>query len=262
MYKDMAQGTGTQGTGTQGTDTQAFGAYFQCYRSPMSTYKCLESFRRHYPTATVVLLSDNGYNYAKMAEQFGCIYIHSHENYRLCDIATRNVPALLKRIQDAFRLIPEEYVMWLEDDVSVNAPVTDTFRYDINGYCPNTYSRKMIEALQQTYPLDRGIYRWAGHGGAVFHRENLITYLDNRSMLDDILFNWPRYQLPATICQDFVISLMINIQQGTIGPYEGHADDHLGLNSSIKIQHQYKVWYSTPFPPELAYLKIEDPFNP
>ena len=56
------------------------GAYLQCYKNPYATYKCLESFRKFYPTSTVVLLSDNGYDYSKMAEYFNCIYIHSDEN--------------------------------------------------------------------------------------------------------------------------------------------------------------------------------------
>jgi hypothetical protein len=249
VYKDMSEATQTQAT-----QTQAFGAYFQCYRSPMATYKCLESFRRHYPTSTIVMLSDNGYNYAKMAEYFGCIYIHSHENYRMCDIESRNVAPLLKRIRNAFKLIPEEYVMWLEDDVSVNHRITDTFRYDINGRCPNVYSREMVEGLRQTYPLDRETYRWSGHGGSVFHKNNLIDYLENTSLLDDIVLNWDRYCLTSNFCQDFVISLVVNLQNGTIGPYEGHADGNHGLNPSIKIQHQYKSWYNTPLPSELVHL--------
>ena len=60
--------------------TQEFGAYLQCYKNPYATYKCLESFRTFYPDNTIVLLSDNGYDYTKMAEYFKCIYIHSNEN--------------------------------------------------------------------------------------------------------------------------------------------------------------------------------------
>lgn len=243
---------------SEATQTQAFGAYFQCYRSPMATYKCLESFRRHYPTSTIVLLSDNGYNYAKMAEHFGCIYIHDYENKHLLTKLKgnyiQNVYTLLEKIKKAMQLIPEEYVMWLEDDVSINQCITDTFRYDINGFCPNVYSREMVEGLRQTYPLDRETYRWSGHGGSVFHKANLLTYLGNTSLLDDVLVNWVKYKLCSDICHDFLFSLLVNLQQGTIGPYEGHADGYHGLNPSIKIQHQYKSWYNTPLPAELVHL--------
>jgi len=262
MYKDMqgtgTQGTGTQGTGTQGTKTQAFGAYFQCYRSPMATYKCLETFRRHYPTATVVLLSDNGYNYAKMAEHFGCIYLHNHENKHLRTLVEgdyrQSAYTLLENIKKAFQLIPEEYVMWLEDDVTINAPITDRFRYDINGYCPNVYSVETMYSLSKTYPIKNRNYRWSGHGGSVYHKNKLISSMENKTILDDVLVNWVQYKLTADICHDFLLSLLVNLQDGTIGPYEGHTDEHRGLNPSIKVQHQYKAWYNTPLPPELVHL--------
>ena len=53
------------------------GAYLQCYKNPYATFKCLESFRTHYPHGTIVLLSDNGYDYTNMARHFDCIYIHA-----------------------------------------------------------------------------------------------------------------------------------------------------------------------------------------
>ena len=254
----MSQTTQSQTTQSHTTQTQSFGAYFQCYRSPMATYKCLESFRRHYPTATIVLLSDNGYNYAKMAEHFGCIYIHNHENKHLRTLVkgdySQSVYTLLENIKKVLQLIPEDYVMWLEDDVSINSPITDTFRYDINGFCPNTYSRDMLEGLRQTYPLDRETYRWSGHGGSVFHKSKLLTYLGNKTILDDVLANWVKYKLTEDICHDFLFSLLVNLQNGTVGPYEGHYDGYHGLNPSIKIQHQYKSWYNTPLPTELVHL--------
>jgi len=59
---------------------QSLGAFLQCYKEPLATYKCLESFRSFYPDSSIVLLSDNGYDYSEMAKHFHCIYIHSNEN--------------------------------------------------------------------------------------------------------------------------------------------------------------------------------------
>jgi hypothetical protein len=193
-----------------------------------------------------------------MAEHFKCIYVHCDKNIHLCTKLdgdySQKVYTVLERIKNAFRLIPEEYVMWLEDDVSVNHAITDTFRYDINGFCPNTYSPEMIDALCQTYPLQDRIYRWSGHGGSVFHKTNILICLENKDILDDVLTHWSKYHLTADICHDFLISLLVNLQGGTVGSYEGTGDGYHGLNPFIKVQHQYKVWYNTPLPPELVHL--------
>ncbi len=238
--------------------SQEFGAYFQCYRSPMATYKCLESFRRHYPTSTVVLLSDNGYNYAKMAEHFDCVYIHCDES---CHLRThlqgdyrQKVYALFERFKHAFDLIPEEYIMWLEDDVFLTDKITDTFRYDINGFCPNYYSPDTVRALQQRYPLKNDMYRCSGHGGSVLHKKKILECMNNHPVLDDVLLHWSQYHLSTDICQDYLLSLLVHVNQGTIGPYKGHVDCYRDLDLSNQVHHQYKVWYNVPLPPELDGL--------
>jgi len=234
----------------------SLGAYLQCYKNPYATYQCLQSFRTHYPHATIVLLSDNGYDYTEMAKHFGCIYIHAPEQILLTlkledDYITESCK-LIERMEKVLPLIPEEYFMWLEDDVSVNGVIHDTFRYDLNGYCPNVFN--------DIWKIDMpGIYRWSGHGGSVFHKERLLTYFKNKPIIQDILVNWKTYHLTANVGQDFFWSLIIVLNGGTVGPYEGHADCDY-KNESITVQHQYKVWYGVPIPEELNQLVSQEVF--
>ena len=79
--------------------TQEFGAYLQCHKNPYATYKCLESFRKFYPDNTVVLLSDNGYDYTEMAKYFRCIYIHSDENIVFIPLAWNFFDEIYRRIK-------------------------------------------------------------------------------------------------------------------------------------------------------------------
>lgn len=242
--------------------SQEFGAYFQCYKQPMATYKCLESFRKHYPNNTIVLLSDNGYNYSKMAEYFNCIYIHSYENIPLCnkdlsnDTYIKNVNKIIERFKTAFNLIKENYVMWLEDDVYINSKVTDILRYDINGWCPNSYNENMINGLNQTYTFinKENVYRWGGHGGSIFNKSNILLYFENKTIINDVLMNWKKYNLTEDICHDYFISLLVNLNKGSIGMYDGHNDGFNGIDPFIKVQHQYKDWYNKSLPVELLYL--------
>lgn len=242
---------------------QSIGAFIQCYKEPFATYKCIESFRIHYPTNTIVIISDNGYNYEKMAKHFNCIYIHSDENVPLCNKDFTNVKyitnvnKIIKRFEIAFQSINEDFVMWLEDDVIINRKITDFFYYDINGFCPNYYNNLMIDGLNQKYDfITRGnIYRWSGHGGSVFNKVNLLKCFENKEIINDVLINWKKYNLTEDICHDFFISLLVNLNKGTIGYYSGHKDSSI-LDITIDIQHQYKVWYNIPIPEELQHLFI------
>jgi hypothetical protein len=238
---------------------QEFGAYLQCYKNPYATYKCLESFRRFYPDNTIVLLSDNGYDYTKMAEYFKCIYIHSNENVTfIYDDPNNhgkfeNTFKLIERLVNAFKLCNEEYVMWLEDDVSINNEITDTFEYHLNGFCPNFIPEVSIIKLQEKYGhLDvNKKYRFSGHGGSVYKCDFFIECLKNKEIIHDIIENWVYYDFPSTIAQDFLFSVIITLSGGTIGPYIGHYDNHYDLDNRIFVQHQFKEYYNIPLPDEL-----------
>lgn len=244
-------------------------AFLQCFKNPYATYKCLESFRRFYPTSTVVLLSDNGYNYSKMAEYFQCIYIHCDKSatfiHKDLDTGSHflNTNKLIQRITSAFQLIKEDYIMWLEDDVSVNGSISVPFRYDLNGYCPNIINRSSIQLLAEKYRnIDPNVaYRFTGHGGSVYKRTALLECFDNKLAIDDVLTNWKIYGFPTTLCQDYFFSILLIINGKTIGYYEGHGEKgRHDIDSNILVQHQYKHWYGVPLPDQLAHLVSADPF--
>ena len=240
---------------------QEFGAYLQCYKNPFATFVCLMSFRNFYPTSTIVLLSDNGYDYTEMAKYFQCIYIHSTETLLLTykdiygDGKYENSFKLIERVVNAFKICKEEYVMWLEDDVHINNKISDTFKYHVNGFCPNRYLDIQLIELQTKYNIDlNSEYRFSGHGGSVFHKDFFISSMSNQYITQDILENWENYKFPTDIGQDFLFSSIIILSGGTIGPYNGHYDYFIGINPSIDVQHQYKELYNVPLPEELKHL--------
>jgi hypothetical protein len=227
--------------------THHFGAYYQCYKQPLATEKCLEAFRAAYPDAPLILLSDNGFDYTALAERFSCIYIHSNENigliFNLSDPTyVQKATKLLDRLRSAFTMIDATYIMWLEDDVLVKGPVKSELRYDMNGFCPNLYKPDIISRLSQTYTqLDpTKPYRWTGHGGSIFRKDAILNALQHDDIIHDILTHWwtPYRIIANRFSQDDILSVLTHLNGGTLGPYDGHGDSKRSL-----IQHQYKVWY-------------------
>jgi hypothetical protein len=246
------------------TKSFTFGAYLQCHKNPYATYTCLESFRRFYPESTVVLVSDNGYDYTEMAKYFRCIYIHDTESatfiYKDLDSGKHihNSIRLIQRVYHAFSLCKENYVMWLEDDVLINNSISCDFQYDINGFCPNRIKSVSNIEFAKKYPfIDiHKEYKYTGHGGSIFHKQNMMRYFENDAVVMDILHNWKSYQLEPDVCQDYLFSIIVTLNQGTIGPYVGHGDgyDRNTIFPGIAVQHQYKRWYGAPMPFELTHL--------
>jgi hypothetical protein len=238
-----------------------FGAFFQCYKNPYATFICLNSFRTHYPNNTIVLLSDNGYDYSEMATCFNCIYIHENENARFVSSLTdvdlglhfTNAHKLLERVRKCFSLCKEDYVIWLEDDVFIHDKINDNFYYDMNGYSPNTISKSHLYELSKTYKnIDiNKEYRFTGHGGTIFHKNRFIEYSKNTEIINDLLINWKRYGY-SELAQDFFFSLLVTLQNGTIGPYNGHGE--FNSHTNITVRHQYKDFYGIQMPDNIKYL--------
>lgn len=245
------------------------GAYFQCYKNPYATYKTLESFREHYPTNTVVLVSDNGYDYTEMAKHFNCIYYRRNKSLPLIYENREEIEKgsegqhviwgreLIQELCSAFERIPEEYVLWLEDDVVVNGVVTHPFPYDINGYSPNMYWDSLKDALSISFPHIRreNTYRWSGHGGSVFHKSSILHYLKQGNMIEHLLQHWHIYPCTFNIACDFLLSVLVHLNQGTVGDLPETRDGPRDIRiASILFQHQYKKYYGVPLPNELQSL--------
>lgn len=245
------------------------GGFFQCYKNPLATYKTLESFRKHYPTSPIVLLSDNGYNYENMATHFNCIYIHSNEsitfwiNYENDEQYFNQTKKLIQRIIDAFKLLNCEYVLFLEDDVKVHNAIPNELlnkKRELYGNNPNTICKEMMDIFQQTYPfIESRLYHYSGHGGSFYKRDSCIEIFSNEKIVNDIIKAFTTYRgtlLPTNINQDQVFSLAIILSGGHVEKIIGHID----IDTPYKPQglcfnqHQFKYYYNKELPPELQHL--------
>lgn len=245
------------------TVDKSFGAYYQVYKNPFATYMCLLSFRKLYPLSTIVLLSDNGYNYTEMAKYFNCIYIYSNEQIyyirNITDDYIVNFTKLIKRFCDCMNLIKEDYIMWLEDDVSINKIVNDNLINDINGYCPNNLfinNKQILSELLNDFPNLNINSKFTGHGGSIYNKLSIYKYLSNTEIVLYLLTNWEefaKYGFTSNICQDYLFSMICVFSGGTIGNLNSHFDDYK-LNTNISVQHQFKIYYSLDMPSELKYL--------
>ena len=248
--------------------TKSFiGAYFQCYKNPYATYKALESFRIHYPNSPILLLSDNGYNYEKMAKHFNCMYIHSTENIPFITNYINDEQyvsmgwKIVKRICECFKLLNCDYILLLEDDVKVQNPIDpEILRQgaDLFGYNPNTLSKEIISLFQKKYMyLDTNKdYHFSGHGGSFYKRDSCIKFFSNNHLVEDILRAYVNYRntfLPINICQDQLFSFIIILHNGKVEYLPGHIDSN-GEISNCFNQHQYKVFYNQPMPYEIEHL--------
>ena len=248
--------------------TQLIGAFFQCYKNPLATYKALESFRKNYPDSPVLLLSDNGYNYKKMAEHFKCEYVHATEsipvwiNYENDEQYISKGIKLVERLVECFQKLDCKYILLLEDDVKVHNPVPEVFltdKSDLYGNTINTISTELLKACLKNFPfIDvNKSYHYSGHGGSFYNKDKCISAFSNKKIVQDVLqaFLHTRHNSSViNINQDELVSLIIILNKGKITKIPGFIDTNDVTIRKCFTQHQFKFFYDKPLPLSLQHL--------
>jgi hypothetical protein len=184
-----------------------------------------------------------------MAKYFNCAYTHCNEQIWLIYGNTQDIQRgingkqlqwvnkVMDRLYNGFSQIKEDYFIWLEDDVVINRPINDSFICDINGYNPNSYRTSMLNALNKSYPIIdiNKKYNWSGGGGSIFNKKNIIKYIENKDIINDVVINWSKYNLPTNIVCDFLLSIITHLN-GIFFVKQVQLDYTVNQTIGIKIQ--------------------------
>ena len=234
-------------------------AIFQCHKNPLSTYECLQSFRKFYPDSKVVLLSDNGYDYTEMAKRFNSTYIHEHVGLRLSAPPASYLP-VVERWLKMLNYITSEYYIYLEDDVLVTSRYTEDFKGDVNGNCINFLNAHTFDRIP--FSVVRGkTMHYTGHGGSVFKTDTIRRVLENKEQIQWLLSNWEAIGMGPTTDIDTFLSLLVLINGGTMHHLTQHKDlmtNNIQSLDGIAALHQFKQSYAKSLPNNLKDLVNEE----
>ena len=235
-------------------------AIFQCHKNPLSTFECLQSFRKFYPDGKVVLLSDNGYDYTEMAKHFKCTYIHEPVGLRLSAPPTGYLP-VVDRWLKMLNYVTSEYYIYLEDDVLITSKYTEEFKGDVNGNCINYIYPHMFGAIPFSAVRGKTLH-FTGHGGSVFKTDTIRSVLKNAEQIQWLLSNWETVvKMGPTVDIDRFLSLLVLINGGTVHHLSQHKDlmtNNVQSLHGIAALHQFKQSYGKSLPNNLKHLVNEE----
>ena len=245
-------------------------AYFFCHKRPYSTYSTLKSFRQHYPTSTIFLISDNGHDYTEMAKLFNCFYIHCTESinaivpvYRHCTIHT-----MLTKFTNLIELYiyflsssKSKFILKLEDDIYIQKPIDTTLinepMYGSNLFTlPNEYFSLLFQNPSYTKQ-----HLLCGHGGTIFHRETMLDCLRNLDAIQTVVNVYLQVPYFPTIIDDVFFSILYGYLGHTVQISTQHMEieaqkDYKCIEDQ-SVLHDVKDKYNLPLPDELKYLVRE-----
>jgi hypothetical protein len=240
--------------------TPSIGAFYQCYKQPKAFLHTLQSFRKVYPESTVVIMSDGGFNYRKEAEHFGCIYrsLEHQETIApgLIFDSGERIVEWMRRLAESARLIAEDYIMLLENDVWVMKPAT-RLNYDLNGINKKTKIGPELTNFLKTRnthipPTTRNYY-YGGCGGTIVKKSFILNHLGDLEKIRLAVREIHSFSEGIHIARyasDYYLSNAILYYGGAIGPYAGFCETFYlsywlrkRVLGNIETLHQYKELY-------------------
>jgi hypothetical protein len=235
------------------------GAFYQCYKQPKAFLDVLGHFRAVYPDATIVAISDGGFDYAEAARHFNCDYHHGEHGVPGAGTIFNDKNALIQwftRLLETAQRIKEDYILLLEDDVQVLKPVSG-LSFDLNGVNKREkLGRKLTDFLKTknpSIPFGTVNYFYGGCGGTIIKKEFLlqrIRTIENIIRAIDDIGKYTVEPHSTRYASDYYLTAIILYYGGSIGNYKGFCERWRTIYpfrryilKNIEVVHQDKGLY-------------------
>jgi len=229
-------------------DQQTLGAYYQCHKNAASFIRTIKSFQKYYSTSTIVVTNDGGYNYEKFCLDNNIYYTYISKKSPatpglMFDSYNQSI-TFLKNLWNSFKIIKEDYIILLEDDVRILKKHMMPFNYSINGCNMNEKLPKCcVDCLLKngyTGPLYYG-----GCGGTVLDKNffKAISIESVELLLEQFSKNTEMF------ASDILLSFIALYYGGSIGQFSEFAETwYIDIreryeSNMIAFLHQYKNDY-------------------
>lgn len=227
------------------------GGYYQCYKQELAFVKTCQTFREVYPNQSLVIVSDNGNDYRKYADEYHATY-WQNKNRSGNGITNQLTSTSLARLfitnfLKGARLMKEKYFVLLEDDVRVMRPVAiHNPSHDIIGNnTPGAAFPENVARYLKTHGFR--VTDFQGCGGSLFRTDFWKNIPDDEVLHAQIVqfgkLTGDQYH------SDQLLPFLCLLRSGTIANgqdlYSTEFSDRKSRDGvfSTAILHQFKVYY-------------------
>jgi len=236
-------------------------AYIQCHSHKAALYHALLSFRKHYPTEQVTLVSDCGEDFARFGEYFNLMYYRSALN---CDpragLGQAGAAEYLKRIYDHCAKVSSDFVVILEEDVTTRRRIKQFPITPCAGPRCNGFTDRLNRYLQQLHGTTQD-YGYGMCGGSIFDRRVFVQCYDRHNL--DLGF---LSTLDEGVIQygDVAVTVMFLVNGHSYGVWDEvsetfHPIEHMRIFRDSAFDHHDKRRYADSFDESLLEGSFRDP---
>jgi hypothetical protein len=233
-------------------------AHLQVHNNQIAVEECIRRFRLHFPNTPIYLHGDNGYNFSEFETKFNLKYTHSNLNVSPKGLGDTNWYVYLERILLTCKTFPNEWLLFLEEDVNtlhndITFPTADS-----GGIKGHQFHDKFCSTILQKYPnvspLD---IKYNMCGGSIVKMDAMVKSIE--STLKDGYTTEYLNNLDNRIIRhgDVLISALLHLNGYTYSEWEQLSETASNVfRTNAIFDHQWKEFYN-----ETDYQKYLDYTN-
>ena len=222
--------------------------YHQAFKQEKATIKTLESIRKHYPSSSYFLTSDNGSNFSYVAKKYRLSYTHYTTK------SSGGTPTPMDFVMDIefvdrFRKAAHEcmspWIMMVEDDIVCHHASTIIPKFDGNGLRSNNIplDKSFFEAVANatgSFPHLQPGFQYGLCGGAIYR----TAVMRNLKITERELEEWSKYDKRIAIASDILFTTILLMNKYTVGIWDDL--EQSGMRNKAAFEHSVKNWYNVP----------------
>jgi hypothetical protein len=197
-----------------------------------------------------MLVSDNGYDFTKIAEYFHCDYVHKNKGV----YSAEKPPYVMETKEDVWEMLDRikvccekyseaDWILFFEDDVFTRARIKCPPPASMGGPCTCDFTLALKDSILKKYPWLQ-INGYSGCGGTIFHRNSYLKCMENPIDLDEVqqLDDRVRWYSDALLTYLFLYNGFEN------KPWADHSESSRGRGRcDAAFDHRYKEHYNKPW---------------
>lgn len=232
--------------------TDTISGWLPVYRHKRAVFEGIKSFRTHYRTEPITMVSDNGDDFTDICTAFDVRYIHEDvravigpaEQRTLNRMTLEGILIFFRRLYDHCVSTDSDWVVFLGPDVRTIRRIRAFPKTAIAGARRNPFSPELTNQLIQEFgPKD---YVYGAAGGSIFKRQAYInSYEGNRD-----ISKYVRFDERVAMYDDLALGLLFFMNGYDYSVWDDVSEilhETYPIVRDSAFDHGYKYYYDKEF---------------